>query len=74
MPREGKVGTFDVELVEEFFKAFAFNLPLTLHLVCHRGHNKHHKIEAAFKALAVALRRALSINDRAGIPSTKGVL
>ncbi|SFV71064.1 Imidazoleglycerol-phosphate dehydratase [hydrothermal vent metagenome] len=74
MPREGKVGNFDVELVEEFFKAFAFNLPLTLHLVVNRGRNKHHIIEASFKALAVALRRAVAINDRAGIPSTKGVL
>jgi imidazoleglycerol-phosphate dehydratase len=74
MPSEGKVGTFDVELVEEFFKAFAFNMPLTLHLVCHRGRNKHHIIEASFKALAVALRRAVVINENAGIPSTKGVL
>ena len=74
MPSEGKVGQFDVELVEEFFKAFAFNLPLTLHLVCHRGRNKHHIIEGAFKALAVALRRAVAINENAGIPSTKGVL
>lgn len=74
MPNEGKVGNFDVELVEEFFKAFAFNLPLTLHLVCNRGRNKHHIIEGAFKALAVAFRRAVSINKNAGIPSTKGVL
>ena len=74
MPKEGKVGDFDVELVEEFFKAFAFNLPLTLHLVCHRGRNKHHIIEGAFKALAVALRRAVAKNENAGIPSTKGVL
>lgn len=74
LPVEGKVGHFDVELVEEFFKAFAFNLPLTLHLICNRGKNKHHMIEAAFKALAVALRRAVTINKNAGIPSTKGVL
>lgn len=74
MPSEGKVGNFDVELVEEFFKAFAFNMPLTLHLVCNRGRNKHHIIEGAFKALAVALRRAVLLNENAGIPSTKGVL
>ena len=74
MPIEGKVGDFDVELVEEFFKAFAFNLPLTLHLVTNRGKNKHHIIEASFKALAVALRRAVTVNENAGIPSTKGVL
>jgi len=74
LPIEGKVGTFDVELVEEFFRAFAFNLPLTLHLILNRGKNKHHMIEAAFKALAVALRRAVTVNENAGIPSTKGVL
>jgi len=74
LPIGGKVGDFDVELVEEFFKAFAFNLPLTLHLVYNRGKNKHHIIEAAFKALAVSLRRAVSRNENAGIPSTKGVL
>ena len=74
LPIGGKVGTFDVELVEEFFKALAFNLPFTLHLVYNRGKNKHHIIEAAFKALAVALRRAATENKNAGIPSTKGVL
>ena len=74
LPIGGKVGDFDVELVEEFFKAFAFNLPLTLHLIYKRGKNKHHIIEASFKALAVALRRAVTENTRAGIPSTKGVL
>ena len=74
LPIGGKVGNFDVELVEEFFRAFAFNLPLTLHLIYNRGKNKHHIIEGAFKALAVALRRAVTINENAGIPSTKGVL
>jgi len=74
MPMEGKVGSFDVELVEEFFRAITFNASMTLHLICNRGTNKHHRIEAAFKALAVALRRAVSINENAGIPSTKGVL
>ncbi len=74
LPVGGKVGNFDVELVEEFFRAFAMNFPITLHLVYNRGTNKHHIIEAAFKALAVALRRALMENKNAGIPSTKGVL
>ncbi len=74
LPVGGKVGDFDVELVEEFFRAFAMNFPITLHLVYNRGTNKHHIVEAAFKALAVALRRALTINANAGIPSTKGVL
>jgi len=70
----GKIGTFDVELVEEFFRAFTFNASLTLHLICNRGKNKHHIVEGAFKALAVALRRGITINENAGIPSTKGVL
>ncbi len=74
LPVEGKVGDFDCELVEEFFRAFAFNLPLTLHLVARRGRNRHHLIEASFKALALALRRAVSPNERIGVPSTKGVL
>ena len=74
MPIGGKVGAFDVELVEEFFRAVAANMPLTLHMTYQRGRNKHHIIEAAFKAFAVAVRRAVTPNDRAGIPSTKGVL
>ncbi len=74
MPIGGKVGEFDVELVEEFFRALSANMPLTLHLIYQRGRNKHHIIEAAFKAFAVALRRAVTPNERAGIPSTKGVL
>ena len=74
MPMEGKIGAFDVELVEEFFRAFTFNASLTLHLVCNRGRNKHHMVEASFKALAVALRRAIIVNENVGIPSTKGLL
>ena len=70
----GKIGNFDVELVEEFFRAFTFNASLTLHLICNRGRNKHHIAEASFKALAVAIRRGATINKNAGIPSTKGVL
>lgn len=69
-----KVGEFDVELVEEFFRAICFNAGLTTHIVCLRGKNKHHIIEAAFKSFAVALRRAVAKNDRVGVPSTKGVL
>lgn len=70
----GKVGDFDVELVCEFFRAFAFNASITMHMSKIRGKNSHHIIEASFKSLAVALRRALAKNDRIGIPSTKGVL
>ena len=70
----GKVGDFDVELAEEFFHALSGNAGITLHIICERGRNKHHILEASFKAFAVALRRALAKNERLGIPSTKGVL
>ncbi len=70
----GKVGNFDTELVEEFFRALALNAKITTHIVSLRGKNKHHIIEASFKAFGVALRRAVSINERVGIPSTKDVL
>ena len=72
--KHGKIGEFDAELVEEFFRALAFNANLTLHLSQIRGENLHHVAEAAFKVFAVAFRRAISINERAGVPSTKGVL
>ncbi|MFB1007853.1 MAG: imidazoleglycerol-phosphate dehydratase HisB [Sulfurospirillum sp.] len=71
---EGKVGEFDVELAEEFFRALIVNAGISAHIVARRGKNKHHLLEAAFKAFAVALRRSLVKNERAGIPSTKGVL
>jgi imidazoleglycerol-phosphate dehydratase len=74
LPVEGKVGSFDTELVEEFFRALVFNLPMTCHLVAQRGRNRHHLIEASFKALALAMRRAVTPNERVGVPSTKGVL
>ena len=70
----GSVGNFDVELAEEFFHAVALNAGITMHLVLNRGKNKHHIIEATFKAFAVALRRALATQEKAGIPSTKDVL
>ena len=74
--RRRKVGTFDTELVEEFFHAFAGNAGLTLHLRQLAGRNTHHVIEGAFKAAARALRKAVAVDTRfAGdIPSTKGVL
>ena len=70
----GKVGDFDVELIEEFFQALVVNSGITCHIIFDRGRNKHHIIEAAFKAFAVALRRARKENNKLGIPSTKGVL
>ena len=71
---EGKVGQFDTELVEEFFRAFVLNAKISTHIVALRGKNKHHIIEASFKSLAVAIRRAVTANERVGIPSTKDVL
>lgn len=71
---DGKIGSFDIELAEEFFRAIVLNSRISAHIIMQRGKNKHHIIEAAFKSLAVALRRALTKNDRIGIPSTKDVL
>ncbi len=71
-----KVGTFDTELVEDFFQAFAQNARCTLHIRQLAGRNSHHIIEGAFKSVARSLRAAVKIDpDTAGeIPSTKGVL
>lgn len=74
-PRD-KVGEMDTELFEEFFRAFAMNAGLTLHVTQKAGTNAHHIAEGCFKALARALRMAVEPDPRAGgaIPSTKGVL
>jgi imidazoleglycerol-phosphate dehydratase len=71
-----KIGTFDTELVQEWFQAFAMNAGLTLHVETLYGSNDHHIAESCFKGLARALRAALAIDPRAAgeVPSTKGVL
>lgn len=71
-----KIGTFDTELVNEWFQAFAMNSGITLHVETLYGSNDHHISESCFKALARALRGALAIDPRAAneIPSTKGML
>ena len=71
-----KVGTFDTELTEEFFRALAHNAGATLHIRQLAGGNSHHIIEGAFKSTARSLRTAVAIDAAfAGdIPSTKGVL
>ena len=71
-----KIGTFDVELLEDFFTSFAENAGITLHIRQLDGRNSHHIAEAMFKAVARALRKAVEIDERAKdeIPSTKGVL
>jgi imidazoleglycerol-phosphate dehydratase len=70
-----RVGDFDTELAEEFFRAVANAAKLTLHVRVEAGTNAHHMVEASFKAFARALREAVEDDDRvAGVPSTKGVL
>lgn len=69
------IGTFDVELVREFFKALANTAKMNLHVTVPYGENNHHISEAIFKATAKALRQAVSIDARnPAIPSTKGSL
>jgi imidazoleglycerol-phosphate dehydratase len=71
-----KVGTFDTELVQEWFQAFAMNAGVTLHVETLYGSNDHHVAESCFKGLARTLRAALAIDPRAKdeVPSTKGTL
>ena len=75
MPR-AKIGSFDSELVREFFQAFAVNGGITLHATKRSGFNTHHIAEATFKAVARALRMAVEPDPRnsSDIPSTKGLL
>lgn len=74
-PRE-KIGTFDTELVREFFNALAINAGITLHIETLYGENAHHIAESCFKAVARVLGEAVSIDPRQAdlVPSTKGVL
>ena len=71
-----KVGTFDTELVEEFFLGFIRNALMTLHIRQLAGTNSHHIIEGAFKSVARSLRKAVAIEAAFAneVPSTKGVL
>jgi imidazoleglycerol-phosphate dehydratase len=74
-PRD-KIGEFDVDLVREFFQAFATNAGVTLHVETLYGDNSHHVAESCFKGLARALRLAVAIDPAARdeVPSTKGSL
>ena len=70
-----RVGDFDTELAEEFFRAVANAAKLTLHLSVEAGTNAHHMVEVSFKAFACALRQAIAEDPRVqGVPSTKGLL
>ncbi|MDK2806787.1 MAG: imidazoleglycerol-phosphate dehydratase [Thermoanaerobacterium sp.] len=69
------LGNFETETVEDFFRAFAYNSLITLHIEQLHGRNTHHIIEGAFKALGRSLDEATKIDNRIdGVPSTKGVL
>lgn len=68
-----KVGTFDTELVKEFFYAVAMNARMTLHIDLLKNGNTHHEIEGIFKAFARALKIALTETD-GGVPSSKGLI
>ena len=73
--RKSKIGTFDPELVEEFFKALCNHARITLHINLLYGRNSHHMVEAVFKGFGRALREAVSLDPRSSwVPSTKGVL
>ncbi|MGH3086358.1 MAG: imidazoleglycerol-phosphate dehydratase HisB [Rubrobacteraceae bacterium] len=72
-PMPEKIGAFDVELFEEFLRAFTQYGRFTLHLNCHYGTNAHHKVESGIKAMAVALREGISVREK-GSASTKGVV
>ena len=72
--KEERCGDFETCMTEEFFRAFAMNSGITLHLEVPYGTNSHHEIEALFKAFAHALKVAVKKNDDGSVLSTKGVL
>ena len=73
--RRSRIGTFDLELVEEFLRALCNHSKITLHVNLLYGKNSHHMVEDVFKGIGRALREAISIDKRSsGIPSTKGIL
>ena len=69
-----KIGTFDTELVEEFFLGFTRNCPMSLHIRQLAGKNSHHIVEGAFKSVSRSLKVAVALDGSNDIPSTKGVL
>nr|BAL54104.1 imidazole glycerol phosphate dehydratase [uncultured Gammaproteobacteria bacterium] len=68
------IGSFDVDLIREFFQGFVNHALVTLHIDCLRGRNAHHIAETVFKAFGRSLRAALSRDAQGGVPSTKGML
>lgn len=75
IPKRSKIRNFDVDLVEDFLRAFVSKSGITLHINVPYGRNAHHIVEAAFKGLGRALRVAVALDKRIkGVPSTKGTL
>lgn len=73
--RPGRIGEFDVELVRDFFQAFANNALANVHIQTQYGENRHHIVESIFKAFARALKAAVRVEEGGGdIPSSKGTL
>lgn len=73
--RRARIGAFDLDLLQDFFRAFAFNAEVTLHVTLHYGENLHHIAEAVFKSVGRALAEAARLNPRIeGVLSTKGEL
>jgi imidazoleglycerol-phosphate dehydratase len=68
------IGDFRSETIPEFFQGFAIGAQMALHMDLIRGRNLHHAVESLFKSFALALRQAVTLNAKAGIPSTKGTL
>ena len=74
-PKRSKIGTFDLGLVEEFFRALCSHGRMTLHINLLYGKNSHHMVEAVFKGFGRALKEAVSPDPgRLEAPSTKGIL
>jgi imidazoleglycerol-phosphate dehydratase len=74
VPLRGRIGTMESEVLEEFWRALSIHLGATIHVDVIRGRNRHHVAEATFKALGLALRQAMALGGRPGVPSSKGVL
>lgn len=70
----GRIGTLESEVIEEFWRALSLHLGATIHVDVIRGRNRHHIVEATFKALGLALREAMAPGGPAGVPSSKGLL
>src|SRR5262249_3159398 len=74
VPVRGRVGTLESGVLEEFWRAFSIPLGAPTPVDVIRGRNRHHIVEATFKALGLALRQAMATDGRGGVPSSKGLL